>query len=488
MLNALKRINLSSNLLFILISGIFFFLLRLPSIFEPYWYGDEGIYEVIGFALRHGRLLYRDIWDNKPPLLYLVYALFNGSQPEVKFFSFLVGLVAVIFFFILAKKLIKSNAGTYLATLVFTFLLGAPFLEGNIANAENFMVLPTIVSTLLILKVIFDKKSFSNYTLLLFSGLCVGLSFLFKVVGIFDAAAFGVFLIIVLNTNRLAIRQTVISLTTFGIGFILPLLITIVFFASQHALPIFIQSTFLSNISYVAYGNNQVLPHYFIYLKLLALAAVLGFVFLRRRNLSTATIFITIWLSFSVFNALFSQRPYTHYLLVLIPSFSLLLGSIFAKRKFHIVAFILTLAVLYYIGRTFTFYDKTLAYYENFISYATGAKDETSYQSFFDRVTPRDYEIAQYLESKGAKGKNVYIWGNSGQIYRLTDTLPPGRFIVAYHVTMTSANYTETMNALQKASPNFIIVLPNQGNFAYPMNNYSEGLIIDNAIIYEKIF
>ena len=52
-------------------------LLRLPSLFEPAWYGDENIYLTIGQGIRKGMVLYRDITDfpNKPPLIYLFAAL-----------------------------------------------------------------------------------------------------------------------------------------------------------------------------------------------------------------------------------------------------------------------------------------------------------------------------------------------------------------------------------------------------------------------------
>ncbi|MBP6098670.1 MAG: hypothetical protein KA477_01670, partial [Candidatus Levybacteria bacterium] len=49
---------------------VFFVILRLPSLIEPIWYADEGIYEVIAHAMHNGRVLYSEVWDNKPPLLY----------------------------------------------------------------------------------------------------------------------------------------------------------------------------------------------------------------------------------------------------------------------------------------------------------------------------------------------------------------------------------------------------------------------------------
>ena len=64
------------NALFISVVVLIFSLLRLPSVIEPYWYGDEGIYEVLAQAMNQGRGLYSGIWDNKPPLLYIIYANF----------------------------------------------------------------------------------------------------------------------------------------------------------------------------------------------------------------------------------------------------------------------------------------------------------------------------------------------------------------------------------------------------------------------------
>src|SRR5579859_2854102 len=154
----LKHLDASSSFWFLLITSFAFFLMRLPSFFEPYWYGDEGVYEVLGFGMRHGRLLYQGIWDNKPPLLYLIYALFDGNQPMVRVFSFFVGLIAVYFFFALSKLLFEKQKYTFIATGFFALFLGLPLLEGNIANAENFMILFSIISAYLIVRMIKNQQ------------------------------------------------------------------------------------------------------------------------------------------------------------------------------------------------------------------------------------------------------------------------------------------------------------------------------------------
>ena len=61
--------------------GIAFLLLQILT----YGYGrDQGIYAMVGRALLHGEMPYRDAWDFKPPGIFLIYAsaraLFGGGQ------------------------------------------------------------------------------------------------------------------------------------------------------------------------------------------------------------------------------------------------------------------------------------------------------------------------------------------------------------------------------------------------------------------------
>lgn len=63
---------------------------------------------------------------------------------------------------------------------------GTPLIEGNIANAENFMLFPIITAALLIN----DTDIFKKPKKLAFAGLLLGISMLYKVVAIFDFTAF----------------------------------------------------------------------------------------------------------------------------------------------------------------------------------------------------------------------------------------------------------------------------------------------------------
>src|SRR5579871_405313 len=105
----LSKLEKRTEVWFLTFISFIFILLRIPSLFEPLWYGDEGVYETVGMGLSHGRLLYRDIWDNKPPLLYLLYAFFQSNQPLVRFANLFAGLLSVILFFCVTQKLFEKK-------------------------------------------------------------------------------------------------------------------------------------------------------------------------------------------------------------------------------------------------------------------------------------------------------------------------------------------------------------------------------------------
>ena len=78
-------------------------LLRIPSLFDPVYYGDECIYLTLGQAFNRGLVFYRDIHDNKPPLLYLVAALAQCKQFYFRLITICWNTVNVYLIYFLAK-------------------------------------------------------------------------------------------------------------------------------------------------------------------------------------------------------------------------------------------------------------------------------------------------------------------------------------------------------------------------------------------------
>ncbi|MDO8659732.1 MAG: glycosyltransferase family 39 protein [Candidatus Parcubacteria bacterium] len=473
----LKKLETSKEFWFIILTSLLFFLLRLPSLFEPLWYGDEGIYQVIGTSLNHGKQLYKEVFDNKPPLLYWLYSIFHSDQFAIRLVSLIAGLLSVIVFFFLSKKLFKDNGKKIhlLTTFVFGILFALPMLEGNIANAENFMLLPILISALLI----FNNKLFT-------AGLLLGISFLFKIVAIFDLSAFLTFCFIV---NFISLKKE-IKLFEIIKGFLIPIFLVFLLFAINGAFFDFIKAAFITNISYVSYGNKIGGFPFLLFIKLILLGAFISYVFKKRTMLNKTTLFIIVWFAFSLFNTLFSQRPYTHYLLVLLPSFSLMTGLIFfdkKNQKLITIFFLITLIALFNVFKIPSL-KKNINYYQNFVAYVSGKKTMISYQKFFDRNTPFDYEIARFIKPKLNKNDTIFIWGNNAQLYQLTEVTAPTKYVVAYHITNYKDGIETTKNGIEKTRPKFIVVMPNEQIPPFSLINYSKKIEIDKVIIYERIF
>lgn len=488
MKKVLSKLDLSEKFLIFSIGA--FSLLRFPSLFEPYWYGDEGIYQLIAKAMNNGRDLYIGIWDNKPPLLFYLYELTQGDQFTAKLFSLIFGIGIIYLFYLLANRLINKQKIAGITTLIFSVLFGTPYLEGNIANTENFMLFPILLGMYIFFS-LFSKHTdktpqviIRDPVLSLFGvGLLFGLSFSMKVVGIFEFAAASVLILLTARNFSAVIKKG--SILT--LGFISPILFFTLLYITKGLFEPYSQAVLLRNVSYVGVGNHFLFPQGLLVFKLLLLGGAIIALFKFRKHLAFSLLFLLVWLGFALFSSFFSQRPYTHYVLLSLPVLVLLGGYIFTHLKTNLYAVGLYLLLVSFLLFHFKPYSltKTFLYYPNFLSYAVGAKDITSYQTFFDGRTPRDYKIAEYLDLKLEDNEEVFIWGNSAQIHVLSNTLPVGRFGVAYHILTYSA-FDETQEAIDTKKPRFVVIMDDEPFQNISLKDYTYRMSLDNTIIYER--
>ena len=89
------------------------FILRFPSIVQPIGV-DQGIFLTSGWAMTRGLVLYRDIWDQKPPGIHLTYAaavaLFGPHASIVFWLDILAAIATCGLVYAIARR--TSNAVT----------------------------------------------------------------------------------------------------------------------------------------------------------------------------------------------------------------------------------------------------------------------------------------------------------------------------------------------------------------------------------------
>lgn len=442
-------------------------LLRLPSFFEPYSYADEGIYLVLGQAFRQGLVFYRDIHDNKPPLLYLAAAL-AGSLTGFRVLLALVNGINVWLVWLLARQLFAHKPlAVWLATAGFTVLTGLPWLEGNIANGEIFMILPLTAAALLIWQGRFWP-----------AGLLATAAFLFKVPAGFDLAGLLLFLVWKGRGWLKAWLKIILPFAAINLA-------VLAYYYWQGAGQPYLNSALLQNLPYLfSWGGGGGTAWWQIGLiqRLLAAVFLAGGIFLAGKRIQPVTAFLGLWLVFSLYGVLLSERPYPHYWLEVAPVLALIVGWAAVRRQGRVLlAGGLVLAALAWIKLAFWSYP-VLPYYRNFFTWASGHKSRVEFERFWGQRVIDDRLTAAYIRTRTDRGEPIYVWGTEPGIYYLSGRLPVGRYTVSYHVADFNG-YEETMAALALTPPRLIVRLKSE-KLPFPE---LDGLLAADYVLTETI-
>jgi hypothetical protein len=133
-------------------------LLRVVSLVRPCLSDDEAIYAVVAREMLRGRVLYRDVVDHKPPLIYLTYAVtqaLGGPFGGMRLLHLLTILVVFATALLLARaaRLLwpASDPRVPLAAALLYVVFTTTMLDFDAlaANCELFMMLPLTASLLL---------------------------------------------------------------------------------------------------------------------------------------------------------------------------------------------------------------------------------------------------------------------------------------------------------------------------------------------------
>jgi hypothetical protein len=129
--------------------------LRLVSLVRPCLSDDEAIYGVVAREMLSGHVLYRDVVDHKPPLIYLTYAVTQAAGGPVGGMR-LLHLVTILVVFATAlivadltrrlRPAAGERASLVAALLYILFTTTLLDFDSLAANCELFMMLPLTAS------------------------------------------------------------------------------------------------------------------------------------------------------------------------------------------------------------------------------------------------------------------------------------------------------------------------------------------------------
>lgn len=440
------------------------FALRYPSLFEPRWYGDEGIFAAIAQNMREGRALYAQAWDNKPPLIYFTYA---GIQSAFGTGMFALRLVTAIVALATQAGVIVAAAVLYgrwraiIAGLVFAAVMDTPIIEGNLALTETYMILPAtlgVIAFLLAERQSEDRRS----SLYLAAGLLTGVAAGYKQVAVLDFAAMAA-MVWLLHGWRWR------ALAPLAAGFAAPQIVLAGYFLAAGAFGPYWYAVVGFLGRYESFSSRSgsatvrgALP---------ALVVLAWLVWRRRRGEPvTLAMFPALWFASDVAGATGSGFAYPHYLLQAAPSFAVLLSAMpqgferaLAGRAALAAAGVL--AVLAVDGQFGTALRQrrqldTADYYRTFVSYRTGSIDQRQYDDWFDGKVIAVNDIARSIAQDGA-GRSLFTWSDLPWLYAAGGLTNPTRYYTSWLGVVVPGAKAEIMRDLERDPPVYVVVSGN---------------------------
>ena len=302
---------------------------------------DSSAYLYIGEGLLQGKIPYKDIWDNKGPILYFI----NAVGLSIDLGDWGVWFVQVLFIIVscvLLVKLIQPQSG-YLATFVLVILFLRTFtlrLQGG-NFTEEYAACFYLLGIYLFWQYLQNEDGRKRQLLLFLIGVVTACSFLTRPNLISPFLAIGITIVIEGLASRklpLAIKD----ILKIGGGFILVFGLICLFFIFHHALYDFLDAVFLYNFSYSGTSGQAISKNivfiFDLYPALMHFACIgslfiLMYYALRKKDLQInyCLFLFSLILSFSLETLIcnMSGRNYDHYTFTLIPLAYLLIGLSF---------------------------------------------------------------------------------------------------------------------------------------------------------------
>ena len=213
---------------------------------------DSGIFAYGGQQILEGQLPYREFWDHKPPAVFYLNALaifIVGQTPWAIWWLGLVWIIctSLVFFFVMRR--LTGLGPALFSTLIFTITLHHP----DIYQRGNFPEVYSLLFQVLTIGFVINYFSSKRDRWIFGIGILTSISFLFKFICIaLGLASLGT--ILYFDIKRRARRRALTHLLLFGIAALVPIVMVLLYWASQGALQDLWDAVITYNLLYSQMG------------------------------------------------------------------------------------------------------------------------------------------------------------------------------------------------------------------------------------------
>ncbi len=426
---------------------------------------DEGEYAYIGQLFLQGVPPYAEAFTMKLPGTSMMYALFmllfGQTISVIHLGLLLVNVASTFLIFLLTKKWLDASSAI-ISSFSFVLLSLSPYLLGFAAHATHFVILFSLLGTLVLLQALETKKG----SRIFFSGILFGCAFLMKHPGIF----FFMFGLSLLGIHLMKEHFSKKNIVQFSIwltgGFLVPLfsifllaylggtLKNLWFWAVQYALFYGTDISFsqgLMKLSRMLLLFRSVLP-------LFCIAIVIGIPLVFAGKILDLTKNILLLFGLYSFLALLPGLYFRdHYFILILPACCLFIGG-----GFHVVQhflehsygwkYIPSLAVVMMMGANI---------YTNRDYYFTLSPDDIVRSYYGINYFVESLPISKYLAEHTSPEERIAVIGSEPQIFFYTQRRSVSGYIYMYGM-MEPQPFARRMQEefiadVEHARPNYLV-------------------------------
>lgn len=434
-------------------------LLLMPLFAAPFE-RDQGVYATIAEGWANGALPYRDLWDNKPPLLFLWYMLsfawMGESIVSPRVMAAAVAGLCVPFVWATAKTLFGAREAA-LATALFALAFANIYLQVT-ANAEVFMLLPMTAGMWAFAA--WHKGGRLRWALA--AGALTSLAVLSKQSAVWAFIGYGVWMGALALRYPMERRRQVIAMAALAAGAILAAAPFVAYFAAHGALGELWHAMFGFNFGWAAEQSFllKLVPPLLIEPGALIgglvfwLLAGVGAWRLWKRN-DRASWLILASLAASEAAAQTMGKGSAHYSVQLLPSAAIAGGVALPHVARRCRMGDLRMRAVF--GVSAVLMAGALAYVYSWPTAEGRFEAQYTYRSYADDALEAP-GIASATRGLSAPGECIYEWGRSTQIYFLADREPCSRWVHNRPYEVDPAFMGEVMRDLEARRPAVILL------------------------------
>jgi hypothetical protein len=284
---------------------------------------DSEVYYYIGMLIANDGIPYVDVFDHKPPLIYLLsyvgYTMSPTSVWGVFILIFSIGLASTLLLFTAAKRLLKSTFQSLIVTFVYTALVSYPYLL-----QESFLTRQVVVYLVVILwssGMLLKSRSFKFFVL----GIISSLIFFTQQNEVLAVCVWLLYFVSERFAKKLSAKILAKNFISTVFGALVPFILMTGLLFYWNNIEEFWNDSFLFNISYSSQQTwvekivntltitKSLIPITALFLTLV----VLNFVRFRHLTKTLILCFIVILIQF--ISTALSGKAYSHYYLSFIP-------------------------------------------------------------------------------------------------------------------------------------------------------------------------